>query len=195
MNPIIAQQVALDDALVAPEDRAVIGKYNMGIDPTKTQKEATYQVVLDTLKPSPSHRYVMLKIFSRTRDLQLRVETYDVDMSCKVLYTTHSEPQGVIYEDKLKRKRLMRTNERYKFSDGTLTSVRNTLDQMLKNLMLGYNKYMETRKWTATDQKRTRIMIKDINQQLLNRRIMRSLEKFIGGRVYGTDYRLLQRTV
>nr|GFC81276.1 hypothetical protein [Tanacetum cinerariifolium] len=41
---------ALDDALVAPDDRTMIGKCNMRIDLTKTQKEATYQVVLDTLK-------------------------------------------------------------------------------------------------------------------------------------------------
>ncbi|GKE62624.1 hypothetical protein Tco_1512991, partial [Tanacetum coccineum] len=74
-------------------------------------------------------------------------------------YTTLPEPQGVIYEDKLKRKRLMRTDDLYKFSDGTLTSVRDTLDHMLKNLRL--------------------------------RRIMRSLEKFVGGRDYGTAYRLL----
>ncbi|GJY96452.1 hypothetical protein Tco_0513362 [Tanacetum coccineum] len=91
--------------------------------------------------------------------------------------------------------RLMHSEELYKFSDGTLTSIRNTLDQMLKNLRLGYNKTMERRKWTATYQKRTCTMIKDINQQLLHRRIMRSLEKLVGGRDYGTGYRLLQRTV
>nr|GEW38245.1 hypothetical protein [Tanacetum cinerariifolium] len=66
-----------------------------------------------------------------------------------------------------------------------------TLDQMLKNLRLGYNKGMKRRKWIATDQKQTRIMIKDINQLSLHERIMRSLEKFVGGRGYGTDYRLL----
>ncbi|GJT78183.1 hypothetical protein Tco_1044908 [Tanacetum coccineum] len=53
MNPLIVQQRALDDALVAPDDRAEIGKCNMRIVPTKTQKEATYQVVPDTLKLSP----------------------------------------------------------------------------------------------------------------------------------------------
>ncbi|GKD55648.1 hypothetical protein Tco_1289035, partial [Tanacetum coccineum] len=97
----------------------------------------------------------------------------------------------VIYEDKLKRKRLMRIDELYKFSDSTLTLVRNTMNQMLKNLRLGYNKAMNKRKWTATDQKRNHIMIKDINQQLLHKRIMRSLEKFVGGRDYESDYRLL----
>ncbi|GJY61430.1 hypothetical protein Tco_0462087 [Tanacetum coccineum] len=146
-------------------------------------------------------------IQKRVEDLQLGVESYqkklniskprtrDVDLSHRAPYTTLTEPQAVIYEDKLKRKRRMRTDELFKFSDGTLTSVHNTLDQMLKNLRLGYNKAMKRRKWTATDQKRTRIMIKDINQQLLERRIMRSLEKFVGGRNYGTDVNLLQRTI
>ncbi|GKD99321.1 hypothetical protein Tco_1387305 [Tanacetum coccineum] len=53
---------------------------------------------------------------------------------------------------------------------------------------------MDRRKWTATNQKQTRIMIKDIDQQLLHRRIMKSLEKFVGRRDYGTDYKLLQWT-
>ncbi|GKC13119.1 hypothetical protein Tco_1009901, partial [Tanacetum coccineum] len=104
-------------------------------------------------------------IQSRVEDLQLGVESYqkklnisklrshDVDLSRRAPYTTLLEPQGVIYEDKMKRKILMRTDELYKFSDGTLTSVRNTLDQMLKNLRLGYKKAMNKRKWTATDQK------------------------------------------
>nr|GEW40242.1 hypothetical protein [Tanacetum cinerariifolium] len=56
MNPLVAQQVALDDALVAPDNRVVIGKCNMRIEPTKTQKEATYQVALDTLKHSPCYQ-------------------------------------------------------------------------------------------------------------------------------------------
>ncbi|GJT36782.1 hypothetical protein Tco_0936647 [Tanacetum coccineum] len=49
MNPIAAQQVALDNALVAPENRVNIGICNMIIDPKKTLKEPTYQVVLDDL--------------------------------------------------------------------------------------------------------------------------------------------------
>ncbi|GJY18097.1 retrovirus-related pol polyprotein from transposon TNT 1-94 [Tanacetum coccineum] len=50
MNPLIIQQRALDDALVAPDNRAIIRKCNMRIEPTKTQKEVTYQVALDALK-------------------------------------------------------------------------------------------------------------------------------------------------
>ncbi|GJV16502.1 hypothetical protein Tco_1361825 [Tanacetum coccineum] len=44
-----AQQIALDDALVAPENRRVIGKCNMRINPGIKPKKPTYQVVLDAL--------------------------------------------------------------------------------------------------------------------------------------------------
>ncbi|GKE07845.1 hypothetical protein Tco_1411396 [Tanacetum coccineum] len=44
-----SQQVALDNALVPLEKRVEIGKCNMRINPEKTQKEPTYQVVLDAL--------------------------------------------------------------------------------------------------------------------------------------------------
>ncbi|GJS25746.1 hypothetical protein Tco_0486366 [Tanacetum coccineum] len=44
-----AQQVALDNALVPLEKRVEIGKCNIRINPAKTQKEPTYQVVLDAL--------------------------------------------------------------------------------------------------------------------------------------------------
>ncbi|GJZ39687.1 hypothetical protein Tco_0586250 [Tanacetum coccineum] len=44
MNPIAAQQVALDNALVAPEKRVHMAMQHK-IDPTKTHKEPTYQVV------------------------------------------------------------------------------------------------------------------------------------------------------
>nr|GEV96257.1 hypothetical protein [Tanacetum cinerariifolium] len=43
------QQITLDNALVAPEKQVEIGKCNMRINPKKTQKEPTYQVVLDAL--------------------------------------------------------------------------------------------------------------------------------------------------
>ncbi|GJX57819.1 hypothetical protein Tco_0287716 [Tanacetum coccineum] len=50
MNPLIIQQRALDDDLVTHDNHAIIGKCNMRIEPTKSQKEVTYQVVLDALK-------------------------------------------------------------------------------------------------------------------------------------------------
>ncbi|GJQ95456.1 retrovirus-related pol polyprotein from transposon TNT 1-94 [Tanacetum coccineum] len=60
MNPVIAQQVALDNALVALEDQVKIDKRNMRIDPTKTQKEATYQVILDTLTLYPCYNAFLI---------------------------------------------------------------------------------------------------------------------------------------
>ncbi|GJY20373.1 hypothetical protein Tco_0392939 [Tanacetum coccineum] len=45
------------------------------------------------------------------------------------------------------------------------------------------------------NRRRYRIMIKAIDQQLFERRLMRNLEKFIGGRYYGEDFRLLERTI
>nr|GEU36108.1 uncharacterized mitochondrial protein AtMg00810-like [Tanacetum cinerariifolium] len=46
------QQAALDEALVPIVDQVKIYSCNMRIDPTKKQKEATYQVTLDILKLS-----------------------------------------------------------------------------------------------------------------------------------------------
>ncbi|GKB72286.1 hypothetical protein Tco_0933698 [Tanacetum coccineum] len=39
-----AQQIELDNALVAPENRRVIGKCNMRINPGMKPKEPTYQI-------------------------------------------------------------------------------------------------------------------------------------------------------
>ncbi|GKA16732.1 hypothetical protein Tco_0696569 [Tanacetum coccineum] len=55
MNLIAAQQVALDNALVAPEKRLKIEKYNMRIEFNKPQREPTFQVTLDVLKLSPCY--------------------------------------------------------------------------------------------------------------------------------------------
>ncbi|GJV37282.1 hypothetical protein Tco_1409759 [Tanacetum coccineum] len=53
MNPVAAQQVALDNALVAPEKRLEIEKCNMRIEFNKPEREPTFQVTLDVLKLSP----------------------------------------------------------------------------------------------------------------------------------------------
>ncbi|GKE10391.1 hypothetical protein Tco_1413942, partial [Tanacetum coccineum] len=100
-----------------------------------------------------------------------------------------------IYVDKLGRNKLMCSHELYKFSDGTLISLCDTLKDMANNLEMGYTSVMPRRRWSNLDKKRSRIMKKDIDRQLLDRRLMRSLEQFIGGRYYGEDPRQLQRTI
>ncbi|GJZ42068.1 hypothetical protein Tco_0588954 [Tanacetum coccineum] len=117
-------------------------------------------------------------IQKRVEDLQLGVESYQKklniskprtraeDLSQRSPYTTLSNPQGVIYEDKLNSKRLMRFDELYKFSDGTLQSIRDTLHNMATNLRMVYNKAMPKRIWTHLDKTRYHIMVKEIDRQL-----------------------------
>ncbi|GKE16828.1 hypothetical protein Tco_1424405, partial [Tanacetum coccineum] len=90
------------------------------------------------------------------------------------------------------RNRLMCSGELYKFSDETLTSVRTVLHDIALNLRMDY---MPKRRWSNLDRQRSHIMIKAIDKLLLERRLMRSLEKFVGGRDYEEDFRLLERTI
>ncbi|GKB52734.1 hypothetical protein Tco_0903487 [Tanacetum coccineum] len=71
----------------------------------------------------------------------------------------------------------MRTDELYKFSNGTLKFVRDTLHQRLLNFKLGYNKGMERRQLTEKDQRRSRIMMIKIDEQLLEKKDHAKLEK------------------
>nr|GEX57967.1 hypothetical protein [Tanacetum cinerariifolium] len=55
--------------------------------------------------------------------------------------------------------------------------------------------YLPKRKWSGLDKRRARVMIQDIENQLFQRRLMRNLKKFVGGREYEEDLRLLDRTI
>ncbi|GJS28685.1 hypothetical protein Tco_0489305 [Tanacetum coccineum] len=138
----------------------------------------------------------------RVEDVQFGVESYQKKlkttcdgMSFKESYIIFFEPRAVVYMNKSNRKRLMRADDLYKFYDGMLKSVRNNLHEMLHNFVLGYNHGMLKRDWTEKDQKRTDEIMKLIANLLLERRITRSLECFVGGRMVEMDYRLLTRTV
>ncbi|GJV87769.1 hypothetical protein Tco_1531707 [Tanacetum coccineum] len=65
-------------------------------------------------------------------------ETFRSDISNRIPYTAYNNPQGIIYVDKYKRNRLMCSDELYKFSDGTLTSVRTVLHDIASNLRMDY---------------------------------------------------------
>nr|GEV54936.1 hypothetical protein [Tanacetum cinerariifolium]GEW02330.1 hypothetical protein [Tanacetum cinerariifolium] len=94
-----------------------------------------------------TRRMVILK---RVEDLQLGVksyqkklnitkpETFRSDISNRSPYTAYNNPQGIIYQYKYKRNRLMRLDELYKFNDGTLTSVRDVLHDIASNLRMDY---------------------------------------------------------
>ncbi|GJX71606.1 hypothetical protein Tco_0308777 [Tanacetum coccineum] len=114
-----------------------------------------------------------LVIQKRVKDLQLGVERF-------------------IYVDDIGRNRLMRSDELYKFYDGTLTRLLSSLEDITKNIKMTY---LPKRRCSNLEKKRAHFMIKDINKLLKKRRMMRSLEKFVGGRLYGTNLKLLQRTI
>ncbi|GKD85590.1 hypothetical protein Tco_1356744 [Tanacetum coccineum] len=94
--------------------------------------------------------------------------------------------------DQNNRNRLIRTDELHKFSDGTLNHVRTALHDITSGIRM---EYLPKKKWSRLDKRRARVMIQDINKQLRDRRLMRSLEKFVGGREYGEDLRLLERII
>ncbi|GJX52294.1 hypothetical protein Tco_0280663 [Tanacetum coccineum] len=55
-----AQQAARDEKLVPSDDRVKIGSSNFRIDPTLTQKEETYQVILDIIKSSSCYKAFLI---------------------------------------------------------------------------------------------------------------------------------------
>ncbi|GJT49069.1 hypothetical protein Tco_0975226 [Tanacetum coccineum] len=141
---------------------------------------------------------VKLRMFTRSivirrrvEDLQLGVEsyqkkinlikpdTYRSDLKRKTTYIAYSNPRSFIYQNKDKKNRLMRIDELPKFSDGTLNDGRTALDDIMKRIRM---EYLPQTFWRNVDMERAGAMIQAIDQQLKNRRIMRSLEKFVGGR-------------
>ncbi|GJS46705.1 hypothetical protein Tco_0596826 [Tanacetum coccineum] len=121
-----------------------------------------------------------------------RPDTYPSDLKKMTPYTAYPDIQGIIYQDDMDRNRLMRIEELHKFSDGTLNYVRTALNDIATGSQM---EYLPKRKWSKQDKQRARVMINAIDKKLKDRRLMRSLEKFVGGRPYGGDLRLLERTI
>ncbi|GKA45476.1 hypothetical protein Tco_0738272 [Tanacetum coccineum] len=154
---------------------------------------------------------VSLRMFTRSIVIQRRVEdlqigvgsyqkklnltkpdTYKSDLKRRKAYTAYSNPRGCIYHNKDKKNRLMCIDELYKLCDGTLNDVRIALNDCLKGIRM---KYLPHTIWRQSDRDKAGAMIQEIDKQLKTRRIMRSLEKFVGGRPYEGDFRLLQKTI
>ncbi|GJW37070.1 hypothetical protein Tco_0059990 [Tanacetum coccineum] len=91
-----------------------------------------------------------LVIQKRVEDLQLGVKSYQKkinvtkpdttrpDLIKRHPYTPYKEPQGFIYVNDHKKNRLMRSDELYKFSDGTLTRILSSLEDITKNINMEY---------------------------------------------------------
>nr|GFC05438.1 hypothetical protein [Tanacetum cinerariifolium] len=119
-------------------------------------------------------------------------DTYRPDLKRRKAYTAHSNPRGFIYQNKDKKNRLIRIDKLHKFSDVTINDVRNALDDRLKGIRM---QYLPSTIWRKGDKDRAAAMIQAIEKMLKTRRIMRSLENFVGGRLYEGDFRMLQRTI
>ncbi|GJV07804.1 hypothetical protein Tco_1345460 [Tanacetum coccineum] len=147
---------------------------------------------------------ISVVIQRRVEDLQLGVESYQKKLNLtkpdtyrsnlrrQDAYTPYSDPRGFIYENKDKKNRLMRIDELHKFSAWDLDDVRTALNDRLKGIRM---EYLPQTFWSQRDKANARAMIQAIEKRLKTRRIMRSLERFVGGRPYGGDLRLLQRTI
>nr|GEW21761.1 hypothetical protein [Tanacetum cinerariifolium] len=72
--------------------------------------------------------------------------------------------------------------------DGTLTDVYNALNDRLKGIRM---KYLPQSIWRKSDKDRAAAMIQAIDKRLKTRRIMWRLERFVGGRLYEGDFRML----
>ncbi|GJU46768.1 hypothetical protein Tco_1204034 [Tanacetum coccineum] len=144
-------------------------------------------------------RSIIIK--KRVEDVQLGVESYQKKLnitkpqkdfpgiSAKELYTPSFDPPGVVYEDLSNRKRLMRADELYKFSDRTLKKV--TFHHRLLNFRFRYNKDMPRRKYSDSNKIRSSIMVDLIDKQILERQILRNLERLVGARELEMDYMLM----
>nr|GFC25356.1 hypothetical protein [Tanacetum cinerariifolium] len=74
---------------------------------------------------------------------------------------------------------------RSKATDGTLNDVRNALDDHLKGIRM---QYLPQAIWRKGDKDRAAAMIQSIDKMLKTRQIMRSLKRFVGGRLYEGDF-------
>ncbi|GJW62058.1 hypothetical protein Tco_0111393 [Tanacetum coccineum] len=104
-----------------------------------------------------------LGIESYQTKLNLEQPNWDEsDFPFKEDYTIVFKPRVVIYRDRDDNRKMMRIDEVHKFSDGTLTRIKEKLDFMVKDFKLfKFNKGMENRKWTEDDKRRSEDFIEE----------------------------------
>ncbi|GJT90188.1 hypothetical protein Tco_1079033 [Tanacetum coccineum] len=114
-------------------------------------------------------------IRKRMEDLQLGIESYQTKLN---LTQPDWDASDFLFKE-----------------DYTIVSKLRALDHMVKDFKLfKYNPGMETRIWSKDDRRRSKEFMEVIERRLKIRRIFRSLESFVGGRLRDVDYRLIQRT-
>ncbi|GKA88737.1 hypothetical protein Tco_0810501 [Tanacetum coccineum] len=202
----------------ASSDRHVISKAdfkNMHLDDFVDMYLLHLQGKLNNLSGSDKvHLFNAVNLWIRNivirkhvEDLQLGIKSYQTKLNLtkpswdatnflfKEYNTIVSEPRAVIYRDRNNQKKMMRESKVHKFSNGTLTRILEKLDHMVKDFVLfKFNHGIEHRIWSEDDKRRSKEFIEVIGRRLKIRRIFRSLESFVSGRLRDVDYRLIQRT-
>ncbi|GKA68387.1 hypothetical protein Tco_0768304, partial [Tanacetum coccineum] len=139
---------------------------------------------------------INLVIRQRIEDFQLGIESYQTQLNLtkprwdatgfefKHDYTVIDSPRAVTFRDKYGVQMIMRFNEIYKFSDGTLQHIDEALDYRVKEFKVNrINPGMNTRFWMKKDVVRSKEFMFAIQKRLKTRRIFRNLESFVGGRI------------
>ncbi|GJR90390.1 putative nucleotidyltransferase, ribonuclease H [Tanacetum coccineum] len=140
-------------------------------------------------------------IRQRVEDFQLGIESYQKQLNLtkpgwdatnfefKHDYTIIDSPRAIVFPISNNKRKIMRFNEIYKFSDGTLKNIMEALDYRVKEYKVNrLNPSMNTRFCTDKDVERSKEFIHAIERRLKTRRILRNLECFVGGRVRDIDY-------
>ncbi|GJZ22084.1 hypothetical protein Tco_0559123 [Tanacetum coccineum] len=127
----------------------------------------------------------ILIIKKRVKDLQLGVESYQKKLNI-------TPPQQTVPEIEFKEP-YTPSHKPPGFSDGTLKKVRDELHHGVLDFDLGYNKEMERRKWTATDKKRSALMVELIDKHMRESRIIWNLKRLVGAQELEMDYKLMTR--
>ncbi|GJR46725.1 hypothetical protein Tco_1314828 [Tanacetum coccineum] len=118
---------------------------------------------------------VSLRMFTRSIVIQRRVEDLQLGVE------SYQKKLDLTKPNKDKKNRLTHIDKLHKFSDSTLNDVRTALDDRLKGIQM---KYLPRTIWRQSDRDKAGAMIQAIDKQLKTRRIIQSLEKFVGGRSY-----------
>ncbi|GKD26196.1 hypothetical protein Tco_1232410 [Tanacetum coccineum] len=111
----------------------------------------------------------------RVEDLQLDVESYQTKLN---LTQPNWDASDFLFKE-----------------DYTIVSKPRALDHMVKDFRLfKYNPGMENKIWSEDDKRRSKEFMEVIERRLKIRRIFRTLESFVSGRLRVVNYRLIQRT-
>ncbi|GJS30361.1 hypothetical protein Tco_0490981 [Tanacetum coccineum] len=136
-----------------------------------------------------------VKLWTHNLVILQQVEDFQLGYEFKHDYTIIESPRAVIFPVNNNERKIMRFNEIYKFSNGTLTRILETIDYRVKEFKIKrLNLDMNTRFCIKKDVTRSKEFITAIKRRLKTRRIYRNLECFVGGCVCDIDYRLLQIT-